>query len=251
VGPPNEGDLSRLSQELETLFALQELDLRLLKKQREVDQYEKALQERQAAIADCDARIAKIAATRKDLVGQRALAERRVSDSQQQLKERRQRGSRVRTEGELRASEREISIMEREIGDQEDLYLQLDAQVDELEAQVAAIRKEQTDHREADHRQVEEEAVRIAGLQAEVAEQRAERDKVAADLDPALSKRYDMLLDRRAGRAVVTVEAGNCMGCHMQIPRQTVIEVMKTRAVRVCPQCMRIIFISAEPVSAT
>jgi len=234
-----------LSQELETLFALQELDLRLLEKQREVDIYEKALSERKQAIADCDARMAKLTATRKDLVGQRALAERRVSDSQLQLKERRQRGGRVRTEGELRASEREIASMEREISDQEDAYLQLDAQVEEIEAAIEAIRKEQSDHRDADHRQVEEDAARIDALKAEVAAQRAERDKVAVDLDVALAKRYDMLLDRRAGRAVVTVEAGNCMGCHMQIPPQTVIEVMRTRAVRVCPQCQRIIFIPA------
>ena len=245
MGPPNRGDDNRLSQELETLFALQQLDLRLLEKQREVDSYENALSERRAAIAECDARMAKIGLTRKDLVGQRALAERKVTDGQQLLKERRQRGGRVRNESELRASEREIAIMEREISDHEDAYLQLDAQVEELEASIEAIRREQTDHKDADHRQVEEEAQRIKELQAVVAEHGAERDKVAVELDASLRKRYEQLLLRRAGRAVVAIEAGNCQGCHMQVPRQIVIEILKTRAVRVCPQCQRIIYVSA------
>ncbi len=235
-----------MSQELETLFALQELDLRLLEKQREVDKYTKALAERQEAIADCDARMAKLSTSRKELVGQRALAERRVSDSQTQLKERRQRAGRVRNEGEMRASDREITSMEREISDQEDAYLQLDAQVEELEAAIAVIRGEQNDHHDADNRQVKDEEERINVLKAEVAAQRAERDKVADALDASLRKRYDMILERRGGRAVVTVVAGNCQGCHLQIPPQSLIEIMRTRAVRVCPQCNRIIYIPAD-----
>lgn len=246
MGPPKEGDQNRLSQELETLFELQELDLRLLEKQREVDKYGKALTERKEAIADCEARADKLGITRKELVGQRALAERRVSDSQLQLKERRQRAGRVRNESEMRASEREIVSMEREISDQEDIYLQLDAQVEELEASIETIRKEQRDHRDAGDRQVEEEAARIEGLKAEVDEQRTARDQVATVLDGTVRKRYDMILSRRGGRAVVTVESGNCMGCHLQIPPQTLIEIRKTRAVRVCPQCQRIIFIPTE-----
>jgi hypothetical protein len=235
-----------LSVELETLYELQELDLRLLEKQREVDKYEKALAERQAAISACDARIADLAAKRKQLVNQRAFAERRVSDSQEQLKERRQRATRVRTEGELRANEREIGAMQREIEEQEEALLQIMQQVDDVEAAIEAVRAEQTDHREADHRQIEEEASRIDVLKSEVAAQRDERNQLASALDATLRKRYDLVLDRRGGRAVVTVINGSCQGCHMQIPPQIIIEVMRTRAVRVCPQCQRIIYLPEE-----
>jgi len=235
-----------LSAELETLFELQEQDLRLLEKQREVDKYEKALAERQAAIAACDARIAELAAKRKQLVNQRAFAERRVSDSQEQLKERRQRASRVRTESELRANEREIGAMQREIEEQEEILLQIMQQVDDVEAEIDKVRVTQTEFREADHRQVEEEASRIDVLKGEVAAQRDERNQIASALDSTLRKRYDLVLERRGGRAVVTVLNGSCQGCHMQVPPQIVIEVMRTRAVRVCPQCQRIIYISEE-----
>ena len=232
-----------MSAELETLFELQELDLRLLEKQREVEKYEKALAERQAAIAACDARIAELTAKRKQLVNERAFAERRVSDSHEQLKERRQRATRVRTESELRAAEREIGAMQREIEEQEEAQLQIMQQVDDVEAAIEAVRAEQTEHREADHRQVEEEAGRINALKGEVAAQRAERNQLAEALDGTLRKRYDLVLDRRGGRAVVTVANGHCQGCHMQVPPQIVNEVMQTRAVRVCPQCQRIIYL--------
>ena len=232
--------------ELDTLFKLQEIDDRLLEKKREIAKYEAQLAERKAAIAACDKRIEELGVRRKQLVNDRAFAERRVTENQDQLRDRRQRLGRVRTEKELRANENEINSMREEISQHEEELLALMDQVDAVEAEVAAAKAERQEITDADHRHVEEEAERIAALQTAIDEIKKEREAVVGELDGAIVKRYDMVLERRGGRAVVQITSGSCGGCHMGIPPQTVIEILRAGAIRVCPNCQRILHVPQE-----
>ena len=229
--------------ELDKLYRLQVIDLDLLKKKREVAGFEEKLGIRRKALESCVARIDQESSRRKVLVNERALAERRVSDSQVMLKERRSRVARITTERELRAGESEIHTIIEEIDGLEEKLLVLMEQVDEVEAVLAELRKEKADLEEADHRQVEAEASRIEALRGELEAERAERDGVAAGVDGGLRRRYELILERRGGLAVVRVEEGSCKGCHMRVPSQTLIEIMKTGAVHVCPSCQRILYV--------
>ncbi|MFQ5352193.1 MAG: zinc ribbon domain-containing protein [Candidatus Binatia bacterium] len=230
--------------DLETLFKLQEIDLRLLDKQREIDKFEKALAERRQAMESCQARIDLATARRKELVSERAFAERRVADSEDQLKERRSRLSRIRTERELRATEGEITSARDEIGTYEEELLELEQRVTDVEAQIETLRGEYTDLAEADHRLVEEEGTRVEALKVELASEREARDRIASDLDGGLARKYEMVLKRRGGVAVVEVRSGSCGGCHMHVPPQIVIEIMKAGAIHICPNCQRILYAS-------
>ena len=60
---------------------------------------------------------------------------------------------------------------------------------------------------------------RMAEIQAKIAELRAEREKVAAEVKPDVLKRYSSIRMRR-GLAVVSVRNGTCQGCNMNIPPQ-------------------------------
>ena len=60
---------------------------------------------------------------------------------------------------------------------------------------------------------------RMAEIQAKIAEQRVERDKLAAEVRPDVLKRYSSIRMRR-GLAVVSVRNGTCQGCNMNIPPQ-------------------------------
>jgi predicted nucleic acid-binding Zn-ribbon protein len=236
------GVARELGADLETLFKLQELDVRLREKQLEIESYEKKLAARRAAMDDLRARIDALTERRKQLVTERALAERRVSDSEDELKERRQRLSRVRNERELRAGESEVAALRDEIDQQQDAFLATTTRVDEVEGELEALRKEFADLEQADHRHVEDEAAHIDDLKADLGQGKSERDLIAKDLDGSLRQRYEMVFSRRNGLAVVEVRNGSCGGCHMGIPPQTVIEIMRSGAVRVCPSCQRILY---------
>jgi uncharacterized protein len=235
-----------LEAELETLFKLQEIDIRLLQKQRAVDVFEKRVSARRKAMQDCRARIDALAAKRKQLVTERALAERRVNDSGDQVKERRQRMSRVRNEKELHALEGEIAAMREEIGEQEEQLLAVMGRVEDIEKQIAALEKEYLELEQADHQDLDAEQARVDALKAELESERSGRDEVACGLDARLRSRYEMVFKRREGLAVVTIIKGTCSGCHMYVPPQTINEILKSGAVHVCPSCQRILYVS-EP----
>ena len=236
--------------ELDTLFKLQEIDDRLLDKKREIDEYEKQIAERKAAMDACTAQVEKLGVQRKTLVNDRAFAERRFNEQQDQLKERRQRQGRMRTEKELRANENEIGSMRDEISQQEEELLALMSQVEQIEGQVEAARNEHNEIEAADKQHVAEAAERIEELRAGIAKISEERGAVTGDLEGDLLQRYDRVLERRGGRAVVQIISGGCAGCFMQIPPQMVIEIMRTRAVRVCPNCQRILHVHEQQQEA-
>ena len=233
--------------DLESLFKLQEIDERLLRKQREIEIYERRLAERKAAMAALTARVDELGARRKQLVSDRAFAERRMSDRQDLMRERKQRAGKVRTEKEARASHDEVESLREEISAVETEVLQLMEQVDAIESQIESVRKEHKALAEADHRDVAAEAARIDGLRSELEAIRAERGAATADINANLLRRYDQVLQRRNGVAVVTVADGRtCGGCHMQVPPQALIEIRRSASVQVCPNCQRILYVPPE-----
>jgi len=232
-----------LGPELETLFKLQEIDVRLVEKQRAIDVLEQRIAARRKAMLECRARIDVLVAQRKQLVTERALAERRVSESGVQVKERRQRLGRVRNEKELHALEGEITALREEISEQEEQLLGVMQKVEDIEKQIADLEKEHTDRAESDHREIGAEQARVTQLKSELATTRADRDSIAAAVDARLRSKYENVFSRREGLAVVTVVRGTCSGCHMLIPPQTVNEIRSSGVIHVCPSCQRILYV--------
>ena len=112
-----------------------------------------------------------------------------------------------------------------------------------LENPIEAAKKEYKDFEDQDHRQLAEEAGRIDALRSEMDTIRVERDAAVHGLNPSTLKRYDMVLQRRGGVAVVTVHNGTCGGCHMHVPPQDLIEIRRDHSVRVCANCQRILYV--------
>jgi predicted nucleic acid-binding Zn-ribbon protein len=233
-----------LSNQLETLFQLQALDTRLQEKQRTVNRYEGELAARRAAIAASTARVDALLASRKEAVAQRALAERKVEDLQESLKQKRQRAQKARNEKEVHAGHSEVTQAQEEIREAETAQLEAMAKVEELEALIVTAKADRIQLESEDHRLVSEAESRIAALRVELDADRSVRDDAAGLVEAAMRKKYDFLIERRAGLAVVEVDgSGCCAGCHVQIPPQTLIEIRRTGSLRVCPMCQRILFV--------
>jgi len=233
------------AQNLEILFRLQQLDSELYRKKCEVVRYEEEMAARQREIGGVQAKVDGLASRRKILITDRALAERKIEDQQDTLTDRRQRSVRVRTEKELRANQDEVSILQDEVSEGESRLIEIMSAVDEIETRLAEQRSALKELEDVDHRHIDDHAERMAALKDEVGRELAAREEIAVDLDASLRKRYDKILDRRQGLAVVEIVAGSCTGCNMRIPPQLVIEVLKSGAVKACPSCQRIIYAKA------
>jgi predicted nucleic acid-binding Zn-ribbon protein len=130
-------------------------------------------------------------------------------------------------------------------------------QIKDLSDQLAAKDRET----EALHADKAEKDGELAALSAQTAARQAEIDAAAVSLDDglanhgrqreqltgqlpvALRKRYDMLLERRNGVAVVEARDGACLGCHMHLPPQLFNRLYVAQEVQSCPHCNRLLYL--------
>lgn len=70
-----------------------------------------------------------------------------------------------------------------------------------------------------------------------------QRDTLTGQLPVALRKRYDMLIERRNGLAVVEARGGACLGCHMHLPPQLFNRLFVAKEVQNCPHCNRLLYV--------
>ncbi len=71
----------------------------------------------------------------------------------------------------------------------------------------------------------------------------SQREELLEQLPVSLRKRYQLLLERRNGLAVVEAKGGACLGCHMHLPPQQFNSLYVVKDVQSCPHCNRLLYI--------
>jgi uncharacterized protein len=237
--------------ELERLAALQELDRALKEKSELVATLERDVASMELELAEHREAIAVTTAERESRDHQRQELETRLEEEESKMKDRRMRLNRVRNERELMALRREIEVgkeanqqLEADILSALQTLEGLDASIAERAQALAGLEEksivELDDHRE-----------RIATLRSEIETERTTRDRVAAAISTELREKYEQIFARRGGRSVVEIRNGTCMGCHMHVPPQFFNELQKSRDVRLCPNCHRILIWRPETTEAS
>jgi hypothetical protein len=152
----------------------------------------------------------------------------------------------IKTQREYLAVLKEVDTAKKQIKDLNDLLAGKDrdlqavlADKGEKEGELATL-AEQTASRQA------EIAAAAASLDAGLATQGAQRDSLTGKLPTPLRKRYEMLLERREGLAVVEARGGACLGCHMHLPPQLFNRLYVAKEVQNCPHCNRLLYLAEE-----
>jgi predicted nucleic acid-binding Zn-ribbon protein len=94
--------------------------------------------------------------------------------------------------------------------------------------------------------EVKELEKEIKTADSTVAKLKQERERLLTEVSRDLKARYNVLIEKRSGLAVVNVKNGTCLGCFMNIPPQLFIEVMKNSEALTCPSCNRILCYEEE-----
>jgi uncharacterized protein len=74
-----------------------------------------------------------------------------------------------------------------------------------------------------------------------------EKNKISESIEKDFFKRYSVVKKAR-GNAVVEMQNGTCTGCHMAIPPQLSIRVLKQEEFICCPNCNRILYVKPENI---
>jgi predicted nucleic acid-binding Zn-ribbon protein len=227
---------------LNQLAALQEVD----RKRREKTERVQALE---AEIAECESELERqreaarsVRSQRDTLDAQRRELEEHLESEEAKMKDRRMRLNRVRNEKELQALRREIELSKEANQQAEEQVLGILEALEKLAPEVAETERALAEMEAAATKKVAEHRARISQFVAEIARDREIRDRTADALDVALLQKYEQIFERRGGTAVVEVRNGTCLGCHMNLPPQFFNELQRTREVRLCPNCHRILY---------
>jgi len=232
-----------VQEQLQVLRELQELDQerRKLAQQRqeleaETGQLLNAVERIQEMVDSLAAAIGGRQEERKELTGklehERGLAARAESRLPQ-----------IKTQREYLAVLKEVDLAKKQTKELNDQIAGKDRELEglladkaEKDAELAAL-SEQTGARR------QEVDASLAGIDTALAEQNRQRDNLTTLLPVALRKRYDMLIERRNGLAVVEARAGACLGCHMHLPPQLFNRLFVAKEVQNCPHCNRLLFL--------
>jgi uncharacterized protein len=230
-----------LPSQIELLIELQQVDLSL----RENTQAVSAGEERVAELVDAHrtktiateqarAAAAVLGTRQRDLEGRLAAAEAKMKD-------RRMRLTRIRNDKELGLAKREVDLLKEEITAIETELQQVYEQAEAATTTLGALETELTAI--GAERDSEETALRetTARLAADIERDRSRREALIAKLDGEVRRRYEMILARRGGVAVVAVREGTCQGCRMRVPPQLYNQIQRNDQVILCPSCQRML----------
>jgi predicted nucleic acid-binding Zn-ribbon protein len=176
---------------------------------------------------------------------QRAL-EKQLQENAEERKNKQKRLLEVKTNEEYKALLKEIEYAKQADSETEDEILALFEEIDSLEKSLQE-KEQSTQENEQmlmeEKRRLEQE---IPEIDKEHQFLQHERKTVCAELAPDILNDYEKIRARRAGQAVVRVRKEVCPGCHMQVPPQTINEVLQTGEIRHCQYCRRILYCELE-----
>jgi len=224
------------------LYKLQQLDLELQKKQQELSDVENQLSDNKALFAA----ESKLASQKEQLEDQRKKqksSEWELEDLQEKIRQIDSKlySGKTKDPKELVNLEKEVKGLKSQMRTKEDTLLGLMSQVEEIESRVRAT-DEEVEHLKREWEQGQETLrPRKSELEIALAELKGERSRFAEQIDSEPFNIYERI--RLAmGQAVVKVERGRCLGCHITVPTSQ-WQKAKAGDLIQCNNCSRILYL--------
>jgi len=231
---------------LQQLLVVQDRDHRLAQLKAEAARIPLEIAAAKQRLADESAKLEKAKTELKQIESQRKQLEVDADTKRQQILKYRTQLNQIKSNTEYQALLKEINKAEADIRQVEDVELEF---MDRLEKLQPTLKQEQAQLKELTNKAEAEKAEfqrRSALIATELTQLQSERDQLVTTVDPATLSRYDRLLRSKGDLAVVPIKHGNCGGCHLNLPPQTVHTARGERELASCSYCGRILYWQAE-----
>lgn len=231
-----------MSSKIEDLLVIQDRDRRINRLEREIEDLpqrqrliEAQLDSHKKALHDAEEDIRKKGLEQKDIESQ-------IEQRQERIRKFRQQQFEVKNNDDYKAFEKQIEAQTKEIAALEERQLDIMEALEQLEqvcdTKQAALKEEE----QVVAVDMEQFKQRVANLQKELDEVKADRAKLAEAMDPEWLSRYDRLFAHLKDFAVVSVENGACGGCHMKLPPQAAHDARRLDSMTLCMYCGRMLY---------
>ncbi|MFH0823022.1 MAG: C4-type zinc ribbon domain-containing protein [Pseudomonadota bacterium] len=236
-----------MKEQMQLLVRLQEIDV-------QIDRYEGNLArlplEAQEIAKNMLAVRREISDYREKLEGVEKIQRLKENDmavEQEKIKRSEKRLLNIKNQKEYNALAREIKLGKKVVGEIEETVLECMTQTETY--------KKILDRKESDYAELEENLLKKKAEVDEATQEamenldalKGERPNVLETVDKHLLKRYELIRKNR-GSGVAEVTGGSCTSCHMALPPQLNILVLKQETLIECPNCHRLLYILPENV---
>jgi predicted nucleic acid-binding Zn-ribbon protein len=151
----------------------------------------------------------------------------------------------TRKNDEFQALGHEIERYENEVRRLEDQELEIMIAADKLKTEVEAAEKTARATKESISRQLTDLETKSQILANRRDELAGEEDALASKIDGDLLDQFERLFNSKGDAAVVAIEHGVCMGCHMKVTTATAARVKAAKEIVSCENCGRILYVGA------
>jgi predicted nucleic acid-binding Zn-ribbon protein len=226
---------------VEKLLAVQDLDCRLLRLQREMADIPARKKEVESRLQQHQREVEKAREVIKARQAEIKEAELEIDSRRERLAKLREQQMQLKTNKEFKAMEAEVRTLQEEIGREEDDTLVLMEKAEEAATEL----KDRSGALETERGSVQADVgvmdTRAKDIEAELSQLTAQRQTAASEADPEWLRVYDRIFKNRQDRALVSVENGVCGGCHMQLPPYLCHDAKRQTAVVLCEYCGRML----------
>ncbi|MGB5924486.1 MAG: C4-type zinc ribbon domain-containing protein [Dehalococcoidia bacterium] len=224
------------------LYKLQQLDLELQKKQQELSDVENQLSDNKALFA-AESKLASQKGQLEDERKKQRGSEWELEDLQEKIRQIDSKlySGKTKDPKELINLEKEVKGLKSQIRTKEDTLLGLMSQVEEIESEVKTTAAELERLKKEWEQRQETLRPRKSELEIALAELKGERNRLAEQIDSEAFNIYERIRLTR-GQAVVEVERGRCLGCHITVPTSQ-WQKAKAGDLIQCNNCGRILYL--------
>jgi len=224
------------------LYKLQQFDLELQKKQQELNEVENQLSDNKALVV-AESKVASQKEQLEDATRKQKSSEWELEDLQEKVRQIDSKlySGKTKDPKELVNLEKEVKGLKSQIRAKEDALLGLMSQVEEIEAEVKTTAEELERLNQEWKQRQEIFRPRKSEIETVLAKLRGDRNGLAQQIDSEAFNVYERIRLTR-GQAVVKVERGRCLGCHITVPTSQ-WQKAKAGDLIQCNNCSRILYL--------
>ncbi|BCA78610.1 C4-type zinc ribbon domain-containing protein [Desulfuromonas sp. AOP6] len=232
-----------MQEKMEKLKDLQELDQELIgirhKRQVLADEQQVSGEE----LARIQAMVDKLDGDIDALKKERAALQQALAQEQDNVQKAEGRLPAIKTQKEYVAVLKEVDTAKKMNKELLDSIQRKDAEIDVL----ARDQEEKTEELGSLQEKTSARNAEIDAAMAEfdgvLQEKGVQREALLKGLSTTVRKRYQMLLERRGGIAVVEARNETCLGCNMHLPPQLFNNLYTAAEIQSCPHCNRLLYV--------
>ncbi len=239
-----------MKNQLLLLKKIQDIDIQIALIEQEARETNADAESLSAGLKEHEGKLETIKGEFDELENASRAAESELAEYAERIKKNEDRLKNIKNDKEFKAATKEMSGAKKDKLAKEGEIGKLNAKIDEKKSLI----KEQEDRLKNKKDELEAKKLIIETNKEEwektIKEKTKEKAASAKDIPPSLLKKYETIREKRQGIAIISVKAGACRGCHMNIPPQAYIQLQKGSSDLIfCPHCHRILYWSptSEP----